>query len=158
MYEHPAFCHNVLRTKNVLRAEEFPYGSNFNPRSQLTKIFQISIKKYSIRSIAVSIPLLMKNSFWATQSMSTSAERAVIALMIQVDWISKICYKVNTKDLKKKKKSLVRQHFLFCHYFGTTLPYKKKKNQMHKTKTNNIFHRFLGKCLIKASIILHCAK
>lgn len=45
MYEHPAFCHNVLRTKNVLRAEEFPYGSNFNPRSQLSKIFQISIKK-----------------------------------------------------------------------------------------------------------------
>lgn len=142
MYEHPAFCHNVLRTKNVLRAEEFPYGSNFNPRSQLSKIFQISIKKYSIWSIAVSIPLLMKNSFWATQSMSTSAERAVIALMIQVDWISKICYKVNTKDLKKKK-SLVRQHFLFCHYFGTTLPYKKKKIKCIKQKQTIYFTDFL---------------
>lgn len=142
MYEHPAFCHNVLRTKNVLRAEEFPYGSNFNPRSQLTEIFQISIKKYSIWSIAVSIPLLMKNSFWTTQSMSTSAERAVIALMIQVDWISKICYKVNTKDLKKKK-SLVRQHFLFCHYFGTTLPYKKKKIKCIKQKQTIYFTDFL---------------
>lgn len=142
MYEHPAFCHNVLRTKNVLRAEEFPYGSNFNPRSQLSKIFQISIKKYSIWSIAVSIPLLMKNSFWTTQSMSTSAERAVIALMIQVDWISKICYKVNTKDLKKKK-SLVRQHFLFCHYFGTTLPYKKKKIKCIKQKQTIYFTDFL---------------
>lgn len=155
MYEHPAFCHNVLRTKNVLRAEEFPYGSNFNPRSQLTKIFQISIKKYSIRSIAVSIPLLMKNSFWTTQSMSTSAERAVIVLMIQVDWISKICYKVNTKDLKKKKALLGS---IFYSVIILVPPYHTKKNQMHKTKTNNIFHRFLGKCLIKASIILHCAK
>jgi len=53
MYEHPAFCHNVLRTKNVLRAEEFPYGSNFNPRSQLSKIFQISIKKYSMEHSSI---------------------------------------------------------------------------------------------------------
>lgn len=142
MYEHPAFCHNVLRTKNVLRAEEFPYGSNFNPRSQLSKIFQISIKKYSIWSIAVSIPLLMKNSFWATQSMSTSAERAVIALMIQVDWISKICYEVNTKDLKKKKKALLGS--IFYSVIILVPPYHtKKKIKCIKQKQTIYFTDFL---------------
>lgn len=101
MYKHPAFCQNVLRTEIVLRAEESFYDSNCNPRSQLSQIFQGLNRNTLYGKQAMSFPLLIKYSC-LSHSVHEYFSRVVIALMIEVDWIPKICYKGSKK---KKKKS-----------------------------------------------------